>query len=365
MRLLSLRLEQYRNYGRTEIAFGPEELQVFLGENGSGKTNLLEAIGMLALSKSFLGVDDDDLKQWGTTFYRVTGQAQTDAGEDVTLEVVSQTEPRRAKVCRRNDVKTGIADFVGQLPVAVFLPQDMGLFTGSPGERRKFLDQILSQVSGEYLAAHLHYHKVLKQRNAFLRALTQGLAQREDLHPWDLQLSEAAETIIRLRLELIETFNLTLADEVRSLGEQWTEVTVQYRNTANEMEPGGTMLDALARSLERDLVMQTTSVGPHRDDWGLTVDGRPIQIASSRGQQRAVVLALLFLEASFLELRRGEKPLILLDDIFSELDAHHRERVTAAFPRHQVILTAIEPAEGERVRTWHVTQGSVLEKTAA
>ncbi len=362
MRLLSLTLEQYRNHPRASLAFGSEDLQLFLGENGSGKTNLLEAISLLSLSKSFLGVDDDDLRTWGTAYYRVAAMARTDAGEEISLEVVSQAEPCRQKAHRRNDVRLSIADFVGQLPVATFLPQDMGIFMGPPADRRRFLDQILSQVSGEYLRSHLLYQKLLKQRNAFLRALAQGMAQREDLQPWDLQLSEAGERVTRMRLELVGTFNLTLANELRSLGERWNEATVGYRDSVREDGSDRSMYEALQRSLERDLQMQTTSIGPHRDDWAVLVDGRPLERSSSRGQQRAAVLALLFLEASFLELRRGERPIILLDDIFSELDELHRYRVMEAFPDHQVFLAAIErPEAHRRARMWTVSEGKIAE----
>ncbi len=358
MRLLSLQLEHYRNYPRASLAFGSEDLQLFLGENGSGKTNLLEAISVLSLTKSFLGVDDDDLRTWGTAYYRVFATARTDAGEEIHLEVISQTEPRRAKACRRNDVRLSIADFVGQLPVAVFLPQDMGIFTGAPGERRRFLDQILCQVSPEYMRAHLLYQRLLKQRNAFLRAIAQGMAQREDLQPWDQQLAAAGERVTAMRLELVGTFNLTLGDEVRGLGERWSEVSVRYRDSVRESDAGGSMLEALSRVLERDVQLQSTTVGPHRDDWGVVADGRPLERSSSRGQQRAVVLALLFLEASFLELRRGEKPIILLDDIFSELDQAHRDRVMQAFPEHQVFLAAIEsPPETPDARFWTIADG--------
>ncbi len=350
MRLLSLSLEQYRNYGRLAVDFPSDDLHLFIGQNGSGKTNILEAISLLSLTKSFLGLDEQDLRQWGTEFYRVTGKIRSDSGEEQELEVVSQLTPRKLKGCLRNSVRIPIAEMVGLLPAVTFLPQDLSLFTGSPSERRRYFDQLLCQVSPGYFRSLMTYQRVLKQRNTLLRELKNHAGDIDALDPWDAQLAEHGSVLITLRRELTETFNLTIADEVRALGELWERVSILY-DTSTDARDQGAIGDelhaALMQNRQRDVLIQSTTVGPHRDDWTVIVDERPLITFASRGQQRVVVLALLFLEASYLELRRGEKPVILLDDIFSELDENHRERLLKIFSGHQVFLTATElPGEG-------------------
>lgn len=371
MRLLSLTLDQFRNYGGMRLDFAPDQdLQFFVGENGGGKTNILEAVSVLSLTKSFLGLEEQDLKQWGTEFYRVRGQARTDRGEEKELEVVSQITPRRQKACFKNGVRTPLSQMVGELPVVIFLPQDLSLFNGPPAERRRFLDQILCQLSAEYFVALLEYQRILKQRNALLKATTGGRADPLQMEPWNAELAAKGAIVTLGRLELMETFMLTLAEETQALGERWSAVRIAYQRSGSEGRTvqgiESELRAALGRNLERDVILQSTTAGPHRDDWQLEADGRPLPAFASRGQQRVAVLSLLFLEASYLELRRGEKPLILLDDIFSELDDAHRERVSAAFAGHQVFMTAthLPPGIGAGRNVWRVERGAVTAAVA-
>ncbi len=352
MRVLSLFLEHYRNYGTLAVDFPlpgtlrpDDDLHLFVGPNGSGKTNILEAIALLSLTKSFLGLEEDDLRKWGTEFYRVKAQIRSDAGEREELEIVSQVAPRRQKACFRNGVKMSTSQMVGRLPVVTFLPQELSLFAGPPADRRRFLDQILSQVSPDYFVALMDYQKVLKQRNALLKSIAEGQADVSFLEPWNEEIAALGSALTLLRLELVETFNLALREETQALGETWKEVFVSYRRTGEsrlQEQLRQEMLEHLKKSVERDVILRSTTVGPHRDDWEIHADGRSLISFASRGQQRIAVLALLLLQASYLEVRRGEKPVILLDDIFSELDGNHREKLLGAFSAHQVIVTATE-----------------------
>ncbi len=370
MRLLSLTLDQFRNYGSLRLDFSQRDVQFFVGENGSGKTNILESISVLSLTKSFLGLEEQDVKQWGTEFYRVRGRIRSDRGEERDLEVVSQVTPRRQKVCFRNDVRTPLSAMVGELPTVIFLPQDLSLFTGAPAERRRFLDQILCQVSPEYFLALMEYQKILKQRNSLLKACADGRAEREHLEPWNAELARKGALITLQRLELTETFLLTLTEETRALAEQWESVGIAYQRSGSTARTLGglesDLLASFAQNTERDIILQSTTAGPHRDDWQLEADGHLLPSFASRGQQRVAVLALLFLEASYLELRRGEKPVIVLDDIFSELDDRHRERVESAFAGHQVFMTMTHlPADGGAAgKIWRVEKGKAMTSVA-
>lgn len=356
MRLLSLSIEQYRNYEKLALEFPPCDLHMFIGPNGSGKTNLLEAVALLSLTKSFLGCEEEDLIRWGSAFCRVRGTARTDAGETEELEVAAQSSPRRQKAAFRNGVKLPLTTLVGRLPIVTFLPQELSLFIGSPADRRRFFDQILCQTSPEYFLALTNYQKALKQRNALLRSIAEGTHSTSSeraadfslLPPWDREIALYGAELTLMRLELVETFNLALRDEVRSLGEAWNEVSVLYRRSGSARENPRLRKeigDALADAADRDVILRATTVGPHRDDWSIEADGRPLQSFASRGQQRVAVLALILLQASYLEMRRGEKPVILLDDVFSELDAAHRMHLLRTFSGHQILLTTTESPE--------------------
>jgi DNA replication and repair protein RecF len=364
MRLTSLTLDQFRSYRRAELTFSDTNAQFFVGPNGSGKTNLLEAMGILSFSKSFLHQEEEDLREWGTEFYRVRAEAKSDAGESKTLEVVSQIAPKRQKACFLNDVRINLSRIVGQLPLVVFLPQDLSLFTGPPGDRRRFLDQILCQVSEEYFVSVVEYQRLLKQRNALLKRIASGNARSSELEPWDERVADRAAVITLLRLELTETFGVTLQDEVLALGEVWENIRIEYQRTGEAHDLAGLrgqIRQALSQSVDRDVMLQSTTVGPHRDDWQIKVGEYLLPSFASRGQQRVAVLALLFLQASYLEVRRSERPVILLDDIFSELDSQHRRRVMESFREHQVFLTGTDvPAEAEGIAdVWDVRLGEV------
>jgi len=363
MRVLSLQLEQFRSYPTLLLEMGEEDVQVFYGPNGSGKTNVLEAMSVLALTKSALGHDEQEVASWGTEFYRVRARICSDAGDDSTLEVVSQSAPRKQKACFRNDVRLSLSEMVGLLPMVMFLPQDLQLFSGPPAERRRFIDQLLCQVLPEYFQALTVYQKILKQRNSLLKAIRDGLASEDALEPWDTQAAREGSVLRAARLELFGTFGLTLRDEIQALGEAWEDVRIVYQRdgsgqTREEIQIE--LLEGMRATRQRDILLQSTAVGPHRDDWTLIADGHELSSFASRGQQRVAALALTALEASYLELRRGEKPVVLLDDVFSELDDRHQRAVLSAFAGNQLFLTSTHLPPGPSVgRAWKVGDSRV------
>lgn len=358
MRILSFSLEQFRSFTRLEVDLEGPNVHVLLGPNGAGKTNVLEGLCVLSLTRSFLSVEEADIIQWGKEFYRVKAQLEDDHGEKSAVEVVSQILPRKQKACFINDVKKSLSETVGHLPTVAFLPQDLELFIGSPAGRRRFLDLLLCQVSPEYAQALSQYLKILKQRNALLKKISEGVAKRGDLQQWDILLSQSSAIVTLKRLELMEVFQCTLTEELQSLGELWKEAVLVYLRKGEartEEDLIQEMQELLKHCQERDVILQSTTVGPHRDDWRIDIDGRPLVTFASRGQQRAAVLALLFLKVSFLELRRGEKPVVLLDDVFSELDDNHQSALLRCFDDYQVIITATHvPQELEGAKVWEM-----------
>ncbi|MEK7136881.1 MAG: DNA replication and repair protein RecF [Patescibacteria group bacterium] len=356
MRLLSLTLESFRSYGSLELHFPEQEhVTILLGENATGKTNVLEAIAILALLSSPRDSEEADLVQWEKKHYRIQGTCRSDDAEEKKLEVVSQIEPRRQRACFVNGVRTPSNRYVGTLPIVTFMPDDLLLFTGPPAMRRRLLDTLLRQVSPTYEQALSEYDRAIKQRNALLHAIAEGLERPMMLAVWDEKLASCGAIITNERLQLFATINMTLKSELHLLGERCREACFTYirkGEATDESVLREELLSLLSHYRERDLLTQTTTVGPHRDDWSLLFEGRDIATSASRGEQRAAVLALLLLQASFLEMRKGEKPLLLLDDIFSELDEHHRKAVLTALSRSQVLLTAVQvdPMMREKAR---------------
>lgn len=363
MRVRSLSLEQFRNYDSLTLDIEKGSVHVLLGENGAGKTNILEALSILSLTKSCLGTEEADLLRWGTEYYRVRADVVSDAGEELTLEVVSQIAPRKQKACFVRDVRTPVSEMVGLLPVVLFLPRDLELFTGQPAERRRFLDQMLCQVSPLYLQHLATYQKILKQRNSLLRHIREGNARPSDLEVWNTTLAETGASVTVQRLELMEVLQCSLPKELEALSEAWEDVELCYLRKGEshtQEECSRELLQLLQHYQERDILLSSTTVGPHRDDWELSVEGRNITTFASRGQQRTAVLALQFLEVSFLELRRNEKPIILLDDVFSELDDRHQCALLESFDAHQVLITTTHlPTTLHDAHVWEVRDGVV------
>jgi DNA replication and repair protein RecF len=368
VRLESLSLRQFRNYSEQTVQFGDADVQLFVGRNGSGKTNLLEAVSVLSITRSCRGRDDEEMVRWDDAFYQLKATVRNDAGDRSVLEGVCEVRPRRKKAFFINDVKTPLTGIVGFLPTVTFLPEDLELFTGPPAERRRFLDQLLSQLSPEYLVALSQYQKLVQQRNALLKRIASGIDGESSLDLWDRECAARAAVITVARLELMETLNLSFGKEFASLGEAWEDASLRYERkgeTRNQADLEAEYRRLLYGMRDRDILLQSTGVGPHREDWQVWRGERPLPSFASRGQGRTAVLALLQLQVSYLELRRGEKPVILLDDAFSELDDHHQSSLLRSLQGHQVLMTTTRiPPEAERADVFTVDAGSVRRSEA-
>jgi DNA replication and repair protein RecF len=346
MRLLRLTLEKFRSYPSLSLEFeGDNNVSILVGENATGKTNVLEAISVLALLKSQRKAAENNLIRWEESYYRVKGSCLSDSGERMELEVTSQLEPKKQRAAFINGVRTPSARYIGTLPLVTFDPDDLTLFTGSPSHRRKLIDSLLCQVSPFYLQALTEYEKTVRQRNTLLRLVREEGEKPHALDPWDEKIATLGALITCDRLQLFETLQMTILRELVSLGEKPKSAAFHYvRKTESKDERGirDELLNQLTHYRERDILILATTTGPHRDDWSLSFEGRDISSFASRGQQRAAMLALLLLQASFLELRKCEKPVLLLADVFSEFDEKHRDAVLKTLTGNQVIITAVE-----------------------
>lgn len=330
--LKTLNLTNFRNFEKKTIEFG-EGVNVINAPNASGKTNILEAIFFLATGKSFKAKVESEVIMYNAEIARISAEAGN-LNEDFRIEAVLTNgyldigKENLEKVAKKkltvNGIPKRLIDFAGNIKVTLFAPSDLELVTDSPSLRRNFLDTVLSQSDREYRRAIGSYEKGVRQRNKLLwRVREEGLS-RSHLLFWNQLLIKNGNYITDKRTELIEYINRKnkchLKYDSSTISEGRLE---QYKN--------------------EEVASATTLVGPHRDDFVFLQEDRDLASFGSRGQQRMEVLYLKIAEMNFIEEKTSVKPILLLDDIFSELDHSHREIVMQTLNSHQVIITSADP----------------------
>ena len=384
MLIRRLRLEHFRNIRELDLEFAPGRT-VLHGDNGQGKTNILEALFMLAAAKSVRARHERELIAWTSDaeipYARVEAEVEKSGGaeERLTIDIVLQRTPggpggegaHLQKRVRVNGVTRSAAGLVGEVQAVLFEPQDVELVFGPPSARRRYLDLTLSQVDSRLFRSLQEYNRVLAQRNSLLKAIRERRAGDDELSYWDEGLVAAGAVIVGARRTALERLG-ALASETHgelTAGSERLELTyvpsLAGALEAGEQELAPLFKEALAEGREREVAQGTTLVGPHRDDFTFTVGGANLATFGSRGQQRLATLALKLAEAKFMEERAGEPPVLLLDDVLSELDPARRRYLTERVERHaQAIITTADLAsfeagflEGSRVL--RVTGGAV------
>ena len=342
MLLTALRLADFRNYAALDFAPAPG-LNVFAGPNAQGKSNLLEAIAMLATGKSFRARREVELIRDGAQRAEIAGQARVRAGTIELHAAIVRTPAGARKTFDVNGSSVGFAGFLGKARVVTFVPADLQLVTGGPGQRRTFLNGALAQLSPAYYRELARYGKVVQQKAALLRGAI--APDRALLLAYNDELLGPGAALMAARA----AFTAEIAAAAQGVYERWRgtheRVAVAYApNVPFETEPSAALAAALAANVEVELRRKTTLVGPHRDDVRLTIDGRPLDAFGSQGQQRTAVLALKVAEYETMRARAGDAPILLLDDVLSELDAERADGFLAAVGRfEQAFLTATEP----------------------
>jgi DNA replication and repair protein RecF len=379
--LSRLSLRDFRNLGRQELFFPPEGAAI-VGENAQGKSNLLESIYYLETFRSFRGGRDEQLVGFGAEAFHVAASLQPQVAADRPVEVTAafQRRGRRKKVTVDGVETERIGDALGRLAAVIFSPADVALVNGGPGARRRFLDIVLSLNRQGYLEALQRYRHVLAQRNATLkREQPAALVQ-----VWDEPLIRSGTTVSRARWAWVARWAETFGRYYESIsGGQRCRMTHHSGVPLGDAtEPGAVeppdqeevqarFREALCAAADRERRMGNTVVGPHRDDLRLTLftEGGEIDLRDygSGGQRRTAALALRLTEAETIRTARGQEPVVLMDDVFAELDAGRSARILELIEREetgQVILTA--PKEGDvRVRRdtlprWRIAAGAVF-----
>lgn len=341
MYLEKLKLNNYRNYESLNSEFSAQ-INILRGANAQGKTNLLEAIYYLAIGRAYRLIREDQLIKWGHHQFSISGQIRNKVGLN-NLEVLFQDHkqrqlsvPRGKKVQKEikvNGLKIKrMSDFLGNLTAVLFAPENLNIIKGAPLERRKLLDNDISQVSPGYFLKLQQYNQILKQRNHLLRKIGESRQGLGELEIWDLQLKTVGISIIQKRLEVLEKLSpLTRLMQRKLTGGKENLEFKYFFNRKWEVKNGYDIEDLFAQEIKRvrkeEINRGMTLWGPHRDDYLLTVNGVNLKLYGSQGQHRTAVLAIKLAELEFFKGESGEYPLLLLDDVLSELDQERREHL--------------------------------------
>ncbi len=363
MYLTQLSLSNFRNYRRLELELtaGPS---IFWGENAQGKTNLLEAVYLLATTRSPRASTDAEYVRWdamedGIAATRIAGRAVRGRAESqVEIALMARDSgdsqlPRVAKRLRVNGLARRATEVIGSILAVLFTSQDIDLLTGPPAGRRRYLDMTLAQVDHAYLRALQRYQRVMQQRNVLLRRIAEQRAAPEHLASWNEELVTQGSMITLTRAQAVTELSARAAEIHRSLSDDREPLAIRYTPQLAEERRGGLPLTgeelrhlyraAIARRQAKEIAAGVSLAGPHRDDLAFDLAGRAAGAYGSRAQQRTVALALRLAEADFLRDRSGEEPVLLLDDILSELDQRRRGAVLAAVnAAQQSLITTAE-----------------------
>lgn len=386
MQCAHLSLANFRNYVRLELDLAGDAI-VVVGENAQGKSNLLEAIYCLATTKSFRAGSDRELINWDAggdlAFARLGARVVRASGPlklDVTIAEGARREGGPVSIGKRfkvNGVPKRAFDVIGLVNVVHFAPQDVDLVVGPPASRRRYLDITIAQVDSRYVRTLARYGKILLQRNHLLRRIRDHDARADQLGFWDDELVNSGAYLVLRRMETVARLAALGHEAHRDLAAHRELLQISYRSTcACELADGDDVdarlttiaeafRKALAASSEREIAAGASLVGPHRDDLTFEVDGREVAVYGSRGQQRTVALALKIAEGAFIRETTGEWPVLLLDDVTSELDETRRGQVFSTIaPGQQVVVTttdlsAIESSFLARAQVLKVDAGRV------
>jgi DNA replication and repair protein RecF len=339
MHMLELTCDNFR--GLSDLSFSPHaSINIIRGDNAQGKTSILEAIQYLATSKSHRTNVESELVRRGEPGFRLGARIRR-RDREVTLEA---TWWQGAKRIRVNGVsQTRVSELLGKINVVFFSPEDVGLVRGSAAQRRTFLDMELSQLSPQYLHALQQYRNVVRQRNELLR---QQKPDETMLDVWDVQLATHGAVLMEERRRFIETLAPNAAAAYTAIaGEE--SMVLTYRPDARHDMP---LAEVLSASRQTDMRQGVTTRGPHRDDVLFSVDEKAARPFASQGQQKTAAVALKLAELELIRDRVGEYPILLLDDIFSELDANRSRRLVETLPTGvQCIMTTTDLTDKENL----------------
>ncbi|KAA3656821.1 MAG: DNA replication/repair protein RecF [Calditrichaeota bacterium] len=361
MILNRLSLNNFRNYTAVTVQF-ESGINHIIGNNGQGKTNLLESIYCLGLAKSFRSNSDSELIRKSTTEYQVLGEFLSDNNVKHKIGIVATRNKKNIHIDRKKVQK--YSELIGKIPVVLYNPDDHKITAGSPAERRRWLDIMLSQSDHQYLKDLQVYKRILKQRNVLLDSISRKEAKKEELFYWNSQFADIAERIIKRRLEILEYIRHEISEYYQLISSSDSHVHINYAST--------TGLDTLSKhdiekyinnAIDKEIAQKTSLYGPHRDDILFLLNEKEVRRYASRGEHKSILLALKITEFNFLSQSTGSRPILLLDDIYSELDANRQKQLLTHLCQlgQTFITTTYQPKIpfSERDRAFFINDGNI------
>ena len=332
MIIKSLRVQNFRAHRDFSMNFS-DKTTLITGANGSGKTSLLEAIFMVLRGTSFKSTDKEIVKNdIDETWFRIDVKTIKDENRTVKFDHSRTNGKKQFILDGKNNYRLPA---VHKFPVVMFEPDDLQLLSGSPSRRRRFLDQFLGQLDPEYVTIQRKYEKALRQRNTLLK---QDNYSGDNIFPWNLILSEYGAKIISKRLGLIDRLNSQMSEVYKNISGVDDDISILY--IGEEMN-SDRLLNELSKNEFKDKLIGYTSVGPHRHDIEFVFNHAGAKNTASRGEVRSLILAIKFLETDILAELLDEKPIILLDDVFSELDENRQVLLSKHFSQYQTIISSV------------------------
>lgn len=337
MSLQSITLQNFRSYEESSFEFS-DGVNILIGPNAVGKTNLLEAVYVSALGKGFRSKQDSDLIRTDQKWAKI--DAILDEQErSIVLEKSAQDVRLKKRFIFGGNEKKRLS-FDDLRPLVLFQPDDLRLVAGSPGRRRDYIDNLLSQLIPAYRQDLSAYNRVLLQRNSYLKS--SRISSSDQMFVWNMQLAERGGRIIQKRIKILNMLSIKLGPVYSQVAGSPHKLEIKYESTVPTENYSNSLLQALDKSMHLDKLRGFTSVGAHRDNINITIDSQAFKDVASRGENRTLVLALKMIELEALEEARQITPLLLLDDVFSELDGSRRSLLTSYLKNHQTLITTTD-----------------------
>ena len=355
MYIKKLLLNNFRNYENQEIEFD-ENINIIYGDNAQGKTNIIEAIFLGAMGKSFRAKKEIELIKFDEDLAKVEiNYKKEDREGKININIADK------KTFFINGVKQNkVSDVVGKINVVIFTPDDINIIKDGPSRRRRFLDMMISSLKPNYIHLLNNYNKILEQRNNFLKIYNMN-KEENMLDVWDEQLAEYSFKIYEYRKKYIDIIDEKQKDIHKLITESGNfieKLKIKYVSNGKSKED---FLSNLKKSRKVDLKRGFTSIGIHRDDFIVFLNNKPINVFGSQGQQRTFILTLKLSELKIVEEEIGEKPILLLDDFMSELDEKRRKNFIERIKDNQVIITCTDKIEieGKQIKSFNIKQGKL------
>ncbi len=356
-------LTNFRNISEASVGFS-EGVNVLVGDNGQGKTNLLESIYMCSIGKSFRGAGENEMIGFGCRHSMVELQYKDSLRPQEIAVMMTRTSRR---VIEHNKVRVRrMSEMVGNLSCVLFCPEHLSMVKDGPAERRNYLDIALSQLRPAYISSLQRYNKVLKQRNALIKnAERDPETFRSTIEFWSAQLAYEAARISRMRVDYVKRARVLVADFFKDMTGGNESAELIYAGSSHDEEAmyeditatEERYLKLLTENLPREVAAGSTLWGTHKDDINILLNSHPARAFASQGQQRSIALAMKLSEGDINRDKRGESPVMLLDDVFSELDSRRRDYLLKNIVQRQVIITSCDEVPVGDARIIHVKEG--------